>query len=426
MRPIQDPKRRSWLPCAPKTEFPIQNIPFGVMRGQDGIPHVATIIGDHVIDLFALSEMGMLDDLEISRPLFAQPGLNAMLEHGLPRMRSLRSRIAELFDEANPNRRFRERADHYLHDRERVEMMLPVQAGDYTDFYSSRQHAEAVGELFRGPGQALPPNWLHMPLAYHGRSSSIQVSGNPIRRPCGPFLPEGSDKPVFGPSRKLDFELETAFVIGKPSTWGSPVPLGEAEDHIFGLLLFNDWSARDIQRWEYKPLGPFLGKNFASTVSPWIVTLDALQEFRTDGPTQDDPLPLPYLRESGPRQWDIQLEVSLRCRGAEEVCICRGNTRFLYWSISQQLAHHTVNGCNVRVGDLLASGTISGPAPDGAGSLLEITRDGKEPLRLGRGLSRSYLEDGDSIRLRGWAENENYRIGFGMAEGSVLPAREVS
>ena len=305
-------------------------------------------------------------------------------------------------------------------------MHLPAQVGDYTDFYSSRYHAENVGRMFRGAENALPPNWLHMPLAYHGRASSLVVSGTPVCRPNGQTRPGNAGPPQFGPSRALDFELEMGFFVGPGNALGEPIPVSQAYRHIFGFVLVNDWSARDIQRWEYQPLGPFLGKNFATTVSPWVVTLDALEPFICDGPAQDPP-PLPYLSSKNHWTYDIDLEVQFQSAAmAAPATICRSNFRHLYWNVCQQLAHHTVNGCNVRPGDLLASGTISGPTPDSYGSLLELAWSGAQPLDLPDGTQRAFLEDGDTVILTGCCQGDGYRVGFGEALGTVLPAALVS
>ena len=298
-------------------------------------------------------------------------------------------------------------------------MTLPVHAGDYTDFYSSREHAYNVGVLFRGAENALQPNWLHLPVGYHGRSSSIVVSGTDIAWPYGQILNRATGVPEFGPCQKMDYELEMAFIIGKDSVLGRPVSTAEAEDHIFGFALFNDWSARDIQAWEYVPLGPFLGKNFGSTIAPWIVTLEALEPFRTESPVQE-PEVLDYLKTSGKRSFDIALQVTIEPDGGQENVIARSNYKYLYWNPSQQLAHHTINGCNVRVGDIMASGTISGSTPDEVGSLLERTHNGKEQIGLADGVQRSFLQSGDIVRLKGRCDNGGKQLGFGVAEGRVV------
>jgi fumarylacetoacetase len=299
-------------------------------------------------------------------------------------------------------------------------MHLPVSVGGYTDFYSSKEHATNVGSMFRDPKNALLPNWRHLPVAYNGRASSVVASGTPIRRPKGQIKPPDAEQPIFGPTRKLDFELETAFIVGEGNALGEPIAIDHAERHVFGLVLMNDWSARDIQQWEYVPLGPFNAKTFATSISPWIVTLDALAPFRVAGPAQDPP-PLSYLAQSGEHAFDINLEVNLKPAGAVASKICHTNFRHLYWSMAQQLAHHTVSGCNTRVGDLMGSGTISGSTSDSFGSLLELAWNGQRPLALPGGATRSFLEDGDEVIMTGWCQGDVYRVGFGEVRGEVLP-----
>jgi fumarylacetoacetase len=299
--------------------------------------------------------------------------------------------------------------------------MLPVNIGNYTDFYSSMEHASNVGKMFRPDGDALLPNWKHIPVGYHGRASSIVVSGYPIRRPKGQTLPDGTDQPVFGPCRLLDFELEMAFIVGQPNPMGDSISVDQAEEHIFGMTIFNDWSARDIQKWEYVPLGPFLAKNFASSMSPWVVTLDALQPFRTEAPAQN-PEVLPYLKEKQRGTYDIQLFVDLKPGQDRPVTICRSNFKYLYWTMAQQLAHHTVGGCNMQVGDVCASGTISGPTTDSFGSMLELSWKGTKPLVLEDGIERKFLQDGDVVVMRAYCEKEGIRVGFGSVETEILPA----
>jgi fumarylacetoacetase len=298
-------------------------------------------------------------------------------------------------------------------------MHLPVEVGDYTDFYSSIEHATNVGKMFRDPANALLPNWKHLPVGYHGRASSIVVSGTPIQRPSGQILPKGAEQPVFQPSTRLDFELEMAFIIGKESQLGQPISTAAAADYIFGLALFNDWSARDIQQWEYVPLGPFLGKNFGSSISPWIVTLEALEPFKVNGPVQE-PAVLPYLQFEGPWNYDIALEVGIQPATNSETIVSRSNYKFMYWNMLQQLAHHTVNGCNVRIGDVMASGTISGPEEGSFGSMLEIAWMGTKPIQMVDGSTRTFLQDGDRVIMRGFAQNAQIRVGFGAVEGTII------
>ncbi len=416
-----DPRRRSWVEVPPHSDFPLQNLPFGVFRtSYSPEPRLCTAIGEYVVDLNVMYQMSLFDELDLPPTVFKNRYLNELMALGRGYARALRERIADLLDADNDE--VQNQAWHFLHPMDKVELLLPIHVGDYTDFYSSKEHATNVGSMFRDPANALLPNWLHLPVGYHGRSSSIVVSGTPVRRPLGQTMPDGADRPVFGPSRLLDFELEMAFVIGLPNDLGQPIPIDKAEDHIFGLVLFNDWSARDIQKWEYVPLGPFLGKNFASTISPWVVTLDALEPFRTHGPKQD-PEPLPYLRIDGPRSYDIQLEVAIQPESAPEAYpVCRSNFKYMYWNMCQQLAHHTINGCNMRTGDLCPSGTISGPTPDSFGSMLELSWRGTKPVKLPDGSERKFLLDGDTVIMRGWAENDGVRIGFGEAAGKILPA----
>jgi fumarylacetoacetase len=342
---------------------------------------------------------------------------------GRPIWQQVRARVSQLLRHDEPalrdNAELRANALLPIAD---VEMLLPAEIGDYTDFYSSREHATNVGTMMRGPDNALQPNWLHLPVAYHGRASSVVVSGTDVGRPHGQTKGDNDATPTFGPSRSLDFELEMGFFIGPGNPLGQPIPIGQAPEHIFGMVLVNDWSARDIQRWEYVPLGPFLAKNFATTISPWIVTLDALEPFRTSGPKQD-PAPLPYLRSPGDWAFDIHLEVLLQSAAMDQPhVVCRSNAKHLYWNVCQQLAHHTVNGCNLRPGDLLASGTISGPTPDSYGSMLELAWKGTKPIALPNGEKRVFLQDGDRVTLAGWCQGPGYRVGFGEATGRVLPA----
>ena len=368
-----NPNRKSWIKVGKNCDFPIQNIPFGVFLTRDDITTIGSRIGDYAIDLAALHQLGYFQGIPLTDDMFMQDTLNDFISDGRTTWRLVRNRIADLFDEENPKLRDnKEHRETVLFFMDEVEMLLPVDIGDYTDFYSSREHATNVGTMFRDPENALLPNWLHLPVGYHGRSSSIVVSGTRIRRPKGQTLPAGAESPVFGPSKLLDFELEMGFITTDANSLGSSVSVEEARDEIFGMVLLNDWSARDIQKWEYVPLGPFLAKNFATSISPWIVTLDALEPFRVEGPKQD-PEPLPYLKEEGKTAYDIKLEASIQPKNSEETVVSRTNFKYMYWSISQQLAHQTVNGCNVRSGDLYGSGTISGKEPGSYGSMLELT-----------------------------------------------------
>lgn len=416
-----DPSLRSWVDVPADSDFPIQNLPFGVFQTGELSPRLCTAIGDRVADLLVLAEHGFFEDLNIDRQIFAQSSINAFIALGKEKTRAVRLRLSQILDQDLDEWDASELAGFFLHKQEEVQMLLPVEVGDYTDFYSSKEHATNVGSMFRDPENALLPNWLHLPVGYHGRASSIVVSGTPIRRPKGQMLPVGAEQPVFGPSRLLDFELEMAFVVGRSTQLGQAVPVNEAEDYIFGLMLFNDWSARDLQKWEYVPLGPFLGKNFASTVSPWVVTLDALEPFRTPGPAQD-PRPLPYLQSEGDRSFDLQLEVQIQPAGGSAQTVCVSNFKYLYWNMCQQLAHQTVNGCNIKIGDLCASGTISGPTPDSYGSMLELSWRGSKPITMADGSERAFLRDGDTVIMRGFGRRDDIRIGFGEARGTILPA----
>jgi fumarylacetoacetase len=353
--------------------------------------------------------------------IFNQKYLNDFIALGRKKCREVRERISELLRHDNDELRDNPAREIALIPVTEVQMQMPVRVPNYTDFYSSEEHATNVGSMFRDPKNALLPNWKHLPVGYHGRASSIVVSGTPIYRPKGQIKLPDSEQPVFSASRKMDFELEMAFITCGETKLGHSVSTEEAENYIFGFVLFNDWSARDIQQWEYVPLGPFLGKNFGSTVSPWIITLDALEPFRVDGPEQN-PEVLPYLKSSGAKNFDIALEVLLQPEGGDPVTISRSNFKYMYWNVNQQLAHHTINGCNIQVGDMYASGTISGPSPGSYGSLLELTWNGSRPLQLNVQTQRSFIEDGDTVILRGFAEKNGVRIGFGLCSGKILPA----
>ena len=418
----------SFLDVSPGSPFPIQNLPYGVFRPRTGgRPRVGVAIGEQVLDLSVLEKHGLFRHpaLQQQRP-FSQPVLNPFMELGPAAWQAARETVTHLLLATTSTLRddsaLRERALHHLAD---VRLLLPAEIGDYTDFYASKEHATHVGTMFRGAANALMPNWLHLPVAYHGRASSIIVSPSDVRRPRGQVKPDDAP-PRLAPSQQLDFEVEVGFLIGQGNALGEPIPVDRALDHIFGMVLVNDWSARDIQQWEYVPLGPFLGKNFATTISPWVVPMAALAPFRCAGPMQE-PAPLPYLRTSAPAAYDLYLEAALQTsamqdEGAGPHVVCRTNARYLYWNAAQMLAHHTVNGCNLRPGDLLASGTISGPSENSYGSLLERTWRGERPLRLPGGETRAFLEDGDRVVMTGWAQGKGYRIGFGEVNGCVLPA----
>jgi fumarylacetoacetase len=415
---------KSFIDVAPDSNFPIQNLPFGVFRPADGAARVGVAIGDFVLDLSVLEERGHFRFAEFpGAPIFSTDALNSFLRLGRPAWRKTREIIQDLLNAETAT--LRDDADlraRAFHAQKEVAMQLPARIGDYTDFYSSYHHAHNVGTMLRGPENALMPNWKWLPVAYHGRASSVVVSGTDVRRPHGQIKLPDAAAPIFAPSRSFDYELETAFFIGPGNALGTPVSIDRASDHIFGMVLMNDWSARDIQAWEYQPLGPFLAKNFSTSISPWVVTLEALEPFRKPLPSQD-PEPLAYLRAGEDFTYDIQLEARLQTRTlpAPHV-ITRTNFRNLYWSIAQQLAHHTVNGCNLQPGDLLASGTISGPGEESRGCMLELTWRGANPLTLPNGETRKWLEDGDRLTIAGWAQGAGYRVGFGEITGQILPA----
>jgi fumarylacetoacetase len=415
---------KSFIDVAPDSHFPIQNLPFGIFKPANASARVGVAIGEFVLDLAVLEERGHFRSPEFrDAAIFSAAALNSFLALGRPAWRKVREVIQGLLDSETPTLRddaeLRARA---FHAQKNVTMQLPARIGGYTDFYSSYHHAHNVGTMLRGPENALMPNWKWLPVAYHGRASSIVASGTDVRRPHGQIKPPDAATPIFGPSRSFDYELETAFLIGPGNTLGSRIPIDRAIDHIFGLVLMNDWSARDVQAWEYQPLGPFLAKNFCTSISPWVVTLEALEPFRKPLPAQD-PEPLPYLRAPNDFTYDIQLEAHLQTKTlAAPHRITRTNFRNLYWSIAQQLAHHTVNGCNLQPGDLLASGTISGATEESRGCMLELTWRGANPLTLPNGETRKWLEDGDRLTITGWAQGDGYRIGFGEVTGRILPA----
>jgi fumarylacetoacetase len=441
--------QQSFIDIPRDSHFPIQNLPFGVFKPREGKARIGVAIGDLVLDLSILEELGYFRSVEAAVPsgssgnlppgtaastgslpseaattgIFAQDSLNKFLALGRADWRKAREIIQHLLDANTPT--LRDDADlrsRVFHRQRDVIMRLPARIGDYTDFYSSYHHAHNVGTMLRGPENALMPNWKWLPVGYHGRASSIVVSSADVRRPKGQVKPPDAPAPVFGPTRSLDYELETAFLIGPGNSLGQPIPIERAIDHIFGLVLMNDWSARDVQAWEYQPLGPFLAKNFCTSISPWVVTLEALEPFHKPLPPQD-PEPLPYLRAQSDFTFDIELEAHLQTAKMDAPHrITRTNFQNLYWSIAQQLAHHTINGCNLQSGDLLASGTISGAAEESRGCMLELTWRGANPLKLPNGETRKWLEDGDTLALTGWCQGEGYRVGFGEVCGRILPA----
>ncbi len=418
-----DPKLRSFIEVDPGSDFPIQNLPYGVFStAAYPAPRVGVAIGEYVLDLAVLENEGLVD-VSPAYGIFAQSSINAFMALGPKVWSRTRTRISELLRLENPqlrdNKDLRGRALVPMRD---AALHLPLAVSGYTDFYSSKEHATNVGVMFRGKDNALQPNWLYMPIAYNGRASTVVVSGTKVRRPRGQLKPPNVDAPTFGPCKRLDFELEMGVLIGQPSPMGEMLNEERAEKMIFGFVLLNDWSARDIQQWEYVPLGPFLAKAFATSISPWIVTREALEPFRMQGPAQD-PAPLPYLRQSRPNNYNLELEVSLRAaQMSRPARICHTNFKYMYWSSLQQLMHHASSGCAMNVGDLLGSGTISGPEKSQRGSLLEISWNGSEPVELPGGIMRTFLEDGDSVVIRGWCQGDGYRVGFGEVEGTIAPA----
>lgn len=423
MNELSNPDIVSWIEVNKDSDFPIQNLPFGVFKTIETGPRLASIIGDYLIDLAALNRLGYFDEFKLEQKIFNNKSLNDFIGLGKPVTNAIRKRLSLLLRKDNPE--LRDKTEH----RERIfikaaeaEMLLPVEVGDYTDFYSSIEHATNVGTMFRDPDNALLPNWKHIPVGYHGRSSSIIISGVDIHRPKGQSKADDAESPTFGPSKLLDFELEMAFIIGKPTELGESVTTENAENHIFGMVLFNDWSARDIQKWEYVPLGPFLAKNFASSTSPWVVTMEALEPFKVKGP-QQKPEVLPYLKYNGEKNIDINLEVLIQPENSEAHTVCRSNFKYMYWNMNQQLAHHTVNGCNIKIGDMMASGTISGSTPDSFGSMLELSWKGTKPLKMPDGSERKFILDRDTVIMRGYAQKNELRIGFGEVKTKILPAR---
>jgi len=422
MLKANDPALHSWIEISPNSDFPIQNLPFGIFETDDRDPRVGVAIGDYVLDLCAVGRLNFFELIDIDPNVFHRPYLNDFIALGKPIWRAVRNRVSALLrndnDEISGSSDMIERC---LVKQSNVRMLMPVKVGNYTDFYSSIEHATNVGTMFRDPKNALLPNWKHIPIGYHGRASSIVVSGTEIRRPNGQTKAPDADVPTFGPSRLLDFELEVAFITGKETRLGESITPNEADNYIFGLVLFNDWSARDMQTWEYVPLGPFLAKSFASSISPWVVTLDALEPFKVKGPAQD-PKPLPYLEFSGNHNYDINLEVLIQPEGAAETSICHSNFKYMYWNMNQQLAHQSSNGCNIQVGDMYASGTISGSDKGSYGSMLELTWRGTQPITLSDGTERKFINDYDTVIMRGYGERNGIRIGFGEVKGKVLPA----
>ncbi|XP_059175663.1 fumarylacetoacetase-like [Physella acuta] len=417
--------KMSFISVAPDSDFPIQNLPYGVFStSANPNKRIGVAIGDYILDLSEVKHLFTSAELQHA---FEQSTLNAFMGLGRSAWSEARQTLQKVLSESEPVLR----DDAVLRSRSLVlqnhaTMHLPAAIGDYTDFYSSKNHAFNVGCMFRDPQNALNPNWTHLPVGYHGRASSVVVSGTPIRRPNGQTLPDEKSPPVFGPCRLFDFELETAFFTGPATLLGNPVTMEKAEDHIFGMVLMNDWSARDIQKWEYVPLGPFLAKNLGTTISPWVVTMDALRPFIAPNMTQD-PVPLPYLRHADDYNFDIKLDVSILADGMNKpAVITRSNFKYMYWTMKQQLVHHTVSGCNINPGDLMGSGTISGETQDSLGSMLELCWKGTRTVDLGNGLTRKFLQDGDEVIFHGYCEGNGYRVGFGTCTGKVLPAHPIT
>ncbi|WP_375559728.1 fumarylacetoacetase [Bernardetia sp. OM2101] len=414
-----NPALKSFVEVAKDSDFPIQNLPFGIFSTDNQDARVGVRIGDFVLDLAELSDSNLLNDLDFDHSVFYESVLNPFIELGQENWRTTREKISELLQEGSD---LEKQKDKVLFPVANVTMHMPVQVGDYTDFYSSIEHATNLGKLFRPNAEALMPNWKHIPVGYHGRASSIVISGTEIHRPKGQIKPNPEEPPIFSPCKTLDFELEMAFIVGKSTKLGESVTIDTAEDHIFGMVVFNDWSARDIQKWEYVPLGPFLGKSFASSISPWIVTLDALEPFRVESPKQD-PEVLDYLKYTGKHNFNISLEVDFIPENGEATTISHSSFKYLYWNMAQQLTHHTVNGCNINVGDMCASGTISGKDENSYGSLIELTQGGKKMIPLKNGVERKFIQDNDTIVMRGFCQNDSVRIGFGEVSGKILPAK---
>ncbi len=407
---------KTWLDISPTSDFSIHNLPFGIFSVDGSPKRIGMAIGEVVIDLVGALELGVITDNTLTIAELENEYLNDFIALGKNVTHSVRMEVQKsLCDDQSPLKN-----SSALISMGDVTMHLPVKIADYTDFYSSIEHATNVGKMFRDPENALLPNWKHLPVGYHGRSSSIIISGTDIHRPKGQTKPpEGN--PVYGPSSRMDFELEMGFIIGKATHLGDQITTENAMDHIFGMVLFNDWSARDIQKWEYVPLGPFLGKSFASSISPWVVTMEALEPFQVDGPTQDPPV-LDYL-SSDAKNYDINLTVEIEPEGSEPTVVSTSNFKYMYWNMAQQLAHHTVNGCNVNVGDMMASGTISGKSPDSFGSMLELSWAGKNPVPLNDGSKRTFLQDGDTVTMKGHCAKEGVRVGFGEVRSKLLPAK---
>jgi fumarylacetoacetase len=413
-----NPQLKTWLTVPTNSDFPIQNIPFGIAKYKNEV-FVATRIGDTVVNLYKVAKLGHFN---IDAEVFNSCRLNGFMLLGKQTTRNVRNEISDIFVVTNEEAKNNVELKDALLNVDEVEMLLPIAIGDYTDFYSSEQHAYNVGCLFRDPNNALLPNWKHIPVGYHGRSSSILPSGVDFHRPKGQRKAPTDELPTFGQCNLLDFELETAFFTYEGKPIGDSITTEEADDYIFGMALLNDWSARDIQGWEYVPLGPFLGKNFASHLSCWIVTLDALEPFRVAGPVQN-PKVLPYLEYKGDKHIDINLEVAIKPERADETVVSKSNYKYMYWNMNQQLAHHSINGCNIKAGDCMGSGTISGPKESEFGSMLEISWKGTKTVKMADGTERKFINDNDTVIMRGYAEKDGVRIGFGEVSAKVLPVK---
>jgi len=409
---------QSWIEYNSNCDFTIYNIPFGIAKSNTEQHFAATAIGEYCVDLNALNNLGIFNDLNLPETIFTNKTLNDFIGLGKETTNKVRLRLQEVFENNYGNQELVKKSFHYLKD---VKMCMPVNVPNYTDFYSSIDHAINIGTMIRDPKNALSPNWLHIPIGYHGRASSITISGTNFHRPKGQSKAADAELPSFGPSKMLDIELEMAFVVGKETNMGESIPTSKTDEYIFGFVMFNDWSARDLQTWEYVPLGPFLAKNFCSTISPWIVTLEALEPFRVQGVDQQ-PKPLPYLQYQGKHNIDINLDVYIKPDNVEEELVSKSNYRYMYWNMSQQLAHHTCNGCNVQVGDMYASGTISGPNPESYGSMMELTWRGTKPIKMKDGSERKFINDNDTVIFRGYAQKDGVRVGFGECVAKVLPS----
>ena len=413
------PNLKTFIPVPENSDFTIHNLPYGIFS-DNRKPRIGVAIGEQILDLAAVARLGHFDKIVKDRKIFQQDTLNDFIALGKIKTKAVRDKITKLL--SNPRSPLKKNKRVFV-KQDRATMHMPVKVGDYTDFYSSIEHATNVGMMFRDPKNALLPNWRHLPIGYHGRASSIVVSGTPLHRPKGQVMPKNAKTPVYQASARVDFELEMGFIIGKANALGTTVSTKKAEEHIFGMVIFNDWSARDIQKWEYVPLGPFLGKSFGSSISPWVVPMEALDPFRTRGPKQD-PKVLPYLKYSGKQNYDIKLEVGITPKKGKETIVCRSNFKYMYWNMLQQLAHHTINGCNMNVGDILASGTISGKDETSYGSMLELSWAGSKKINLEDGSDRVFIKDHDTVTMRAFAKNKEIRVGFGAVSGTILPAKK--